>query len=246
MTIDLNADVGEGMNDEPLLAYVTSVNVACGMHAGDPSAIDRVTAQAASRGLNIGAHPGYADRANFGRAPVEMPPTDLENLILFQLGAVAGFARSHGAALVHVKPHGALYHRAAASLEVARAVAAATKRFDPGLVLIGPPGSYLIEAGAGAGLRVVAEAFADRRYLPNGSLVPRNQTGALLEDPEEAAKQCLSIEREGVVVALDGSRIEIHADTICLHADTPGAALIAARISERLKTEHVPVAPMRR
>jgi UPF0271 protein len=246
MTIDLNADVGEGMDDAPLLALVTSVNVACGMHAGDPSSIDRVVALAASRDLNIGAHPGFADRVNFGRSAVDMPPPALENLVLYQLGAVAAFVRAHGRALVHVKPHGALYHQAAASPEIARAVVSAVKRFDSKLILVGPPRSCLINGGREAGLRVATEAFADRRYLPNGALVPRDQARALLTDPDEAADQALSIAREGVVVALDGSRIEVAANTICLHGDTPGAAVIAARVCERLKSEHVTVAALGR
>jgi UPF0271 protein len=246
MTIDLNADVGEGMDDGPLLEFVTSVNVACGMHAGDPSAIDRVVAQAASRKLNIGAHPGYADRENFGRTPVEMSRSALENLVLYQVGAVAAFARAQGVSLVHVKPHGALYHQAAASLDVAVAVAAAVKRFDGALILIGPPGSKLIDAGRAAGLRVAAEAFADRRYRTDGTLVPRGDLRALLADPEEAAEQALSIAREGVVVAVDGTRVEVRAETLCLHGDTPGAVTIAARVVERLNEEHVPVRAMRR
>jgi UPF0271 protein len=244
MKIDLNADVGEGMDDAPVLAAVTSVNVACGLHAGDAITIERTVARAVELGLGIGAHPGYADKEHFGRNAVEMPLADLEALILYQVGAVAGFVRSHGGELKHVKPHGALYHRASESAEVARAVASAVRRFDAGLFLVGPPDSRLIEAGREAGLRVAVEAFADRGYRSDGRLVPRGQAGALHADADQAAAQALSIARDGTVVATDGSVVHLRADTLCLHGDTPDAGKIAARVRERLVAAGVALAPL--
>jgi UPF0271 protein len=242
--IDLNADVGEGMDDAPVLAAVTSVNVACGMHAGDPTTIDRTVARAVELGLGIGAHPGYADKEHFGRDAVEMPLEDLENLVLYQVGAVAAFVRSHGGQLRHVKPHGALYHRASESLDVARAVASAVRRFDARLYLVGPPSSRLIDAGKEAGLPVAVEAFADRGYRPDGRLVARGQPGALHADPDRAAAQALGIARDGTVVATDGTTVRLRADTLCLHGDTPDAGRIAARVRERLASAGVALAPL--
>lgn len=244
MSVDLNADVGEGMADEALLAYVTSVNVACGFHAGDPTTMDQTVASALARGVRVGAHPGFADRENFGRVPVEMPADAIENMVLYQVGALDGFVRSHGGALSHVKPHGALYHQAAEFPDVARAIAEGVRRFNPAIVLVGAVGSMLLEAGREAGLPVAAEAFADRRYLPDGTLVPRGRPEALLTDPEEAAAQAVSLARDGFATASDGTRLRLRPDSICLHGDTPGAAAIARRVCERLREEGVRIAPV--
>jgi 5-oxoprolinase (ATP-hydrolysing) subunit A len=244
VSIDLNADVGEGMADEELLPYVTSVNVACGFHAGDPKIMDETVAAALARGVRVGAHPGFADRENFGRVPVEMPADEIEDLVLYQVAALYGFVRSRGGALSHVKPHGALYHEGAEFPDVARAIAEGVRRFQPGLILVGAVGSMLLEAGREAGLSVAAEAFADRRYLPDGTLVPRSRPDALLTDPEEAAEQALSLARDGFAIASDGSRLSLRPDSICLHGDTPGAASIARRVSERLRQEGVRIASL--
>jgi UPF0271 protein len=244
VTIDLNADVGEGMADEDLLPYVTSVNVACGFHAGDPSTMDATVAAALERGVRVGAHPAFPDRENFGRVAMEMPPDAIENMVLYQVAALDGFVRSRGGSLAHVKPHGALYHRGSEFPDVARAIAQGVRRFDPGLILLGAAGSMLLEAGREAGLPVAAEAFADRRYLPDGTLTPRNRPDALLTDPEEAAAQAVSLVRDHSAMASDGSRLSILADSICLHGDTPGAASIARRVCERLRQEGVRVAPL--
>ncbi|MEP7132464.1 MAG: 5-oxoprolinase subunit PxpA, partial [Acidobacteriota bacterium] len=197
MSIDLNADVGEGLDDSALLPFLTSANVACGLHAGDPFSIDETVAAALSHGVRVGAHPGYPDRANFGRLRVEMSADAVEALVLYQISALDGFVRSRGGTLTHVKPHGALYHAAAEFPDVARAIAEGVRRLRPSLVLFGPPGSLLMEAGREAGLPVAAEAFADRRYLPDGTLVPRTDRGALLSSPDEAAEQALSLARDG-------------------------------------------------
>ena len=244
MSIDLNADVGEGMADEALLPFVTSVNVACGFHAGDPSTMDQTVAAALARGVHVGAHPGFPDRENFGRLPVEMPADAIENMIVYQVAALDGFVRSRGGALSHVKPHGALYHQGAEFPDVARAIAEGVRRFHPGLILMGAVGSMLLEAGREAGLPVAAEAFADRRYLPDGTLAPRSRPDALLTDPDEAAAQAVSLARDGFARASDGTRLSLRPDSICLHGDTPGAASIARRVSERLREEGVRIAPI--
>jgi UPF0271 protein len=242
--IDLNADVGEGLADDELLAWVTSANVACGFHAGDPTTMDATVALAISRGVRVGAHPGYPDRENFGRVPMSLPSDAIENLVLYQVAALDGFVRSRGGTLTHVKPHGALYHRGAEFPDVARAIAEGVRRFRPGLILVGAAGSLLPEAGRDAGLPIAHEAFADRRYQADGTLLPRGEPGALLEDPEEAAAQAVSLARDGFAQAAGGTRVAVRADTICLHGDTPGAAAIARRVHEGLERAGVRIAPL--
>ena len=246
MIIDLNADVGEGMDDSLVLPFITSANVACGLHAGDPTTMDKTVTQTLSHGARVGAHPGYADRENFGRVKSEMPAEAVEQLVLYQIGALDAFVRSHGAQLSHVKPHGALYHAAGEFPDLARAIVEAVRRFRTTLVLVGQAGSMLLEAGRDAGLPVAAEGFADRRYQADGSLVPRGKPGAVLIDPEEAAAQALSIARDAAATAEDGTRVEVHAQTICLHGDTPGAPAIARRIREVLQHEGIVVASLDR
>jgi UPF0271 protein len=244
VSIDLNADVGEGMDDAALLPFVTSANVACGLHAGDPGVMDATVTLALSRGVRVGAHPGYADREHFGRVSIEMPSDAVEALVLYQIAALDGFVRSRGGTLTHVKPHGALYHAGASFPDVARAIAEGVRRFRGSLVLVGPAGSMLIEAGREAELAVAEEAFADRRYMPDGSTVPRTQARALITDPDEAADQAVGLARDRTVVANDGSRIEVRADTICIHGDTPGVVAIAERIHERFRGEGIRIAPL--
>jgi 5-oxoprolinase (ATP-hydrolysing) subunit A len=244
MTVDLNADVGEGMDDGALLPYLTSANVACGLHAGDPTVMDATVAQALARGVRVGAHPGYPDRENFGRIRIEMAADAVEKLVLFQIGALEGFVRSRGAKLTHVKPHGALYHAGAESMDIARAIAAGVRRAGEDLVVVGQPGSLLLEAALEAGLASAREAFADRRYRADGGLVSRTEPDALLTDPEEASAQAVSLARDGFVLARDGTRVPVQADTICLHGDTPGAPEIARRIRERFRREGIAVAPL--
>ena len=240
----MNADVGEGMDDAALLPFVTSANVACGMHAGDPSVMDGTVSLALSRGVRVGAHPGYPDRQHFGRVAVELPAEAVENLVLFQVSALDGFVRSHGGTLTHVKPHGALYHSGAEFPDVARAIAEGVRRFRPSLVLVGAAASMLIEAGRAAGLAVAEEAFADRRYRRDGTLVPRGEARALITDPDEAADQAVAIARDRAVTAADGARVAVRADTLNLHGDTPGAAAIARRIHERFRAEGIRIAPL--
>jgi UPF0271 protein len=243
-TIDLNADVGEGMDDEALLPFLTSVNVACGLHAGGPEVMDRTVALALERGVRVGAHPGYDDRANFGRLDVELSVSAVSSLVLFQIGALEAFVRAHGGKLVHVKPHGALYNRAARDPVLALATCEGVRRARADLVVVGLAGSRLVAAANALGLPAAAEAFADRRYLPDGSLMPRKEKESVIADPEEAAEQALNIARDGYVITSNGTRLEVQAQTLCLHGDTPGAALIARAVREHLEKEGVRVAPL--
>ena len=244
MSIDLNADVGEGCDDESLLPFLTSANVACGMHAGSPSLMDRTVALALERGVRVGAHPGYDDRANFGRRELDVPNDEVENLVLYQVAALDGFVRARGGRLSHVKAHGALYNRAAREIDLARAIARGVRRYRQDLVLVGLAGSRLLDAAEELGLSAAGEAFADRRYLPNGTLMPRSQAGSVLTDPGAAAAQALQIARDGFVTASDGSRLAVAARTLCLHGDTPGAPRIAATVREQLERAGIAVAPL--
>jgi len=244
LSIDLNADVGEGMDDAALLPFVTSANVACGLHAGDPSVMDGTVTLALSRGVRVGAHPGYPDPQHFGREPMEMSADAVENLVLYQISALDGFVRSRGGTLTHVKPHGALYHAGAQFPDVARAISEGVRRFRTSLVLVGAAGSMLIEAGRDAGLEVAEEAFADRRYQSDGGTVPRGQPGAVITDPDEAAEQAVRLARDHVAISSTGASVSVRADTLCLHGDTPGAESIARRIHERFRAEGIRIAPL--
>jgi len=238
--IDLNADVGEALGPWPmgadgdLIPLVSSVNVACGAHAGDPLTIRRTVRLALDAGASVGAHPGYPDLVGFGRRALAMADDELEASVLYQVAALAGIVRAEGGRLAHVKPHGALYHRASADAGAARAVATAVARIDPGLRLVVPPGSAMIPAAAFAGLATVVEGFADRVYEADGRLRSRALEGALHDDPATAADQALSIARDARVRARDGSWVAAPADTICVHGDTPGAAAIAAAVRAAL------------
>jgi UPF0271 protein len=235
MNIDLNADVGEGMDDSALMPLLTSANVACGLHAGSPALMDLTVTVAHARGVRVGAHPGYADRANFGRTDVSLPDDEVRALVLYQVAALNGIARARAVRLTHVKAHGALYNRAAKDRRLARAIAEAVRDFDPRLRLVGLAGSVQLEEARAAGLRPVGEAFADRRYLADGSLMPRSQPGSVLRDPKDAAEQALGIARDHHVVASDGSRLRIDAETLCLHGDTEGAVAIARAVRATLE-----------
>ena len=248
MRIDLNADVGESYGawqmgrDDELIPLVTSVNIACGAHAGDPLVMAGTVALAVASGASIGAHPGYPDRDGFGRRDLSLRPDELTASLLYQLGALAAFVRDAGGVLRHVKPHGALYNRAAQDAALAGVIADAVRRFDPTLVLVGLGGSRLLDAGRAAGLAVASEAFADRRYEPDGALRSRRFADAVLADAETAAQQAVAIATLGRVNASDGSSIEVHADTLCVHGDTPNAAAYARAIRAALAAAGVTVA----
>ena len=244
MKIDLNADVGEGMDDAAILPFLTSANVACGLHAGGPEIMDRTVMLALANGVRIGAHPGYADKANFGRTDQQLAQADLRALLLYQLGALDAIVRARGGRLSHVKAHGALYNRAAKDRDLARAVAETVRDFRNDLVVVGLAGSVQIEAAKAAGLRAAGEAFADRRYLPDGSLMPRSQATAVLHDSAEVAEQALRIVHDREVIAAGGSRVAIDAQTLCLHGDTPGASAIAAAVRKALESAGVGIAAL--
>lgn len=247
-TIDLNADLGEGFgrwtlgDDDAMLGVVTSANVACGFHAGDPGILRRVCARAAERGVAIGAQVSYRDLAGFGRRVIEMDAAELTDDVLYQLGALDAFARVAGTSVAYVKPHGALYNKAADAPEVADAIAEAVRLYDPNLPLLGLAGSELLAAADRAGLVGVPEAFADRAYTPNGRLVPRGRPGAVRHDPAEIAARCVALATTGRVIALDGAEIEVDARSICVHGDTPGAVGIAIAVREALAAAGVRLA----
>jgi UPF0271 protein len=249
MRIDLNADAGESFgvwsmgDDHVLFEQITSVNIACGLHAGDPSVMRETVRRAADADLRVGAHPGYPDLQGFGRRSMGLTPREVEDLVLFQVAALAGVARAEGVRVAHVKAHGALYNQAARDRVVASAIARAVGRLDADLVFVGLAGSAMLDAAREVGLRVEAEAFADRAYLPDGSLAPRSQAGSVIHDPSIVAARAVRIVRDRCVTCLDGrSDITVHADTLCIHGDTPGASALAARIREALEAAGVRVA----
>ena len=245
--LDLNADVGEGEPeaDEALLRLVTSANVACGLHAGDPYTMRATVALALRQGVAVGAHPGFNDREGFGRRPMHLAAAEINDLLLYQLGALDSIARAEGAILRHVKPHGALYNQAETDGSLAVAIIGAIRAFDPALRLVGRAASAMEEAARAVGHPFTAEAFADRRYRANGSLQPRSESGSVLTDPEEVARQVRSLVTHGEVVANDGSHVPISFETLCLHGDTPGSALLAARIHGELSALGVSVSAPR-
>lgn len=238
--MDLNADLGEGFgvwrlgDDEALLDIVTSANVACGFHGGDPLTMRRVCALAAARGVAIGAQVGYRDLAGFGRRHIDMDPEELAADVLYQLGALEACARAAGSRVRYVKPHGALYNAAADDPGQARAVAGAVAAFDAALPLLGLPGSALAGAADAHGTAFVAEVFADRGYLPTGRLVPRSRPGAVLTDPAAVAARAVAVVLEGRVEAIDGSSIAVAAASVCVHGDTPGSVGLARAVREAL------------
>lgn len=229
-TIDLNCDCGEGFgawqlgDDAALLRHVSSANIACGAHAGDPEIMRRTLRLCRELGVAAGAHPGYPDLHGFGRRALPMSPAEVENNVLAQLGALAALARAEGVALRHVKPHGALYNVAAVTPAIAEAIAGAVAAFSRELLLVGLAGSQLVAAGEAAGLRVAREAFADRGYAADGTLLPRGTPGALIVEPAENLAQALRIVIEGHVLGPGGERVPVVADTLCVHGDMPGAA----------------------
>jgi UPF0271 protein len=235
VTIDLNSDVGEGAGDDGvIIPLVTSVNVACGFHAGDPGTIRQTLRLAKRHGVAVGAHPSYPDREGFGRRHMARQPEAVEGDLLYQLGALAALCRAEGVALHHVKPHGALYNAAAGDLTLAAAVARAVLAFDPSLLVVCLAGSPMAGLVRGLGLACAEEAFADRGYTPGGALQPRDQPGALIEAPDQVAARALRMAQERTVVAVDGTVVAVAADTLCLHGDTPGAARMAAAVRAKL------------
>jgi 5-oxoprolinase (ATP-hydrolysing) subunit A len=247
--IDLNSDVAESFgawrigDDEALIAIVTSANIACGFHAGDPLTIRRACARAVNRGVTIGAQVSYRDLAGFGRREMAVPPAELTAEVLYQIAAVDGIARAEGGRVGYVKPHGALYNRAARDPEQAAAIAAAVSSFNPQLPVLALPGSALETAASDLRLPAVAEAFADRGYCDDGSLVPRGEPGAVLTDPEVVAARAVGMVVENVVPTVSGAALEINPRSICVHGDTPGAVTLARAIRAALELAGVTLTP---
>lgn len=245
MHIDLNSDLGESYgawrmgDDRAMLDVVSSANVACGFHAGDPAGILATVRAAAERGVAVGAHVAYPDLVGFGRRDMDIASADLRAAVIYQIGALQGLATAAGTRVGYVKPHGALYNRIAHDERQAEDVIAALRAVDPALVLVVLAGSPLTEWARAAGLRTVAEAFADRGYMPDGSLVPRSQPGAVLHDPDAVAERMLQLVRTGAIPANDGSSVRIPAESICVHGDSPGAVAMARRLRERLQAEGI-------
>lgn len=248
MSIDLNADLGESFgiyvigDDEALMPAITSANIAAGFHGGDPSILRQTIRLAVQHGVAVGAHPSFPDLAGFGRREMQLPDREVEDAVLYQIASVAGVAQAERASMRHVKPHGALYNMAARNDALAAAVVRAIVAFNPALTLFAPPDSALAKAGAAAGLRVAREGFADRAYDGSGRLVPRSVPGAVFDDDDAVASQAVQIAVRGEVVSLDGSRVPMRADTICVHGDAPGAARRAARVRSALEAAGVVVA----
>jgi len=243
--IDLNCDLGEDPSrcdeDASLLEFVTSANIACGGHAGDERTMREVVRAAHERGVAIGAHPGFPDRARFGRVELDLSAAEIEALVAGQVGLLAAIAHDHRARLTHVKPHGALYHAAMKLDEVARAVALGVGRVAPDAVLVGPAGANGLATWRDLGFRVAEEVFADRRYEADGSLRSRSLDGALIASPSEAAEQAVGFACGRSIAASDGVRLVVRADTICVHGDTPGAAAVARAVRAALEAEGVRV-----
>lgn len=249
MTVDLNADLGEGFGvwtlgeDDAMLDLVTSANVACGFHAGDPAGLLRVCRAAAERGVRIGAQVGYRDLAGFGRRFIDVDPEELSAEVIYQIGALSALAAAAGSAVSYVKPHGALYNSIVTHEDQARAVAAAVHAVNPALPVLGLAGSVFFSTAEELGLRTVAEAFADRSYRPDGQLVPRSEPHAVLHDADQIADRVWTMIAEARVTADDGSQIPISVESVCVHGDSPGAVQIAAAVRRRLAEHGVHPAP---
>ena len=247
--MDLNSDLGEGFgqwelgDDEALLGVVTSANVACGFHAGDPVILRRVCDRAAAAGVAVGAQVGYRDLAGFGRRFVDVEPHELTQDVIYQIGALEAFARVAGTRVRYVKPHGALYNAIVSHEEQAAAVVRAVVEYDRTLPVMGLPGSAWLRLAEDAGLTVVREAFADRAYTPEGTLVSRRLDGAVLHDPDEIAARCVAMARGEPILDVEGNPLEVRPDSICVHGDTPGAVAIARRVRETLTGAGVALAP---
>ena len=250
--IDLNCDMGESFgaytmgDDIAILDYVSSANIACGFHAGDPSTMRKTVREAVARGVAVGAHPGLPDLQGFGRRNMAVSPTEAYDMVLYQVGALAGYAQALGARLGHVKAHGALYNMAAKDYTLAEAIAQAVHDFDHTLVLFALAGSEMIKAAEKVGLRAAGEVFADRSYQDDGTLTPRSQPGAMIEDEEAAVLQVKRMVTQGLVRSVRGNDVAVRADTLCIHGDQPGALAFVKRIRAELERDGVQVGSLHR
>lgn len=251
-TIDLNCDMGESFGaytigaDEEVMPSISSANVACGYHGGDPGVMRRTVRLARDAGVAVGAHPGLPDLAGFGRRQMRVSAQEVEDMVLYQIGALAAIARSEGVRLQHVKPHGALYHMAVRDRPLADAIARAVASLDSSLILFGLPGSEIIRAGAACGLRVASEGFADRAYEPDGSLTPRSHAGAVIHDTDAVVRRAVRMAVDGKLTTSDGREREIQVETICTHGDTPGAQALTRAIRTGLERAGITIAPLAR
>jgi UPF0271 protein len=251
-TIDLNCDLGESFgsfvmgNDQLILPFVTSANIACGFHAGDPHVMNRTVALAKENKVAIGAHPGFQDIQGFGRRSMQLTPDEVYHLVLYQIGAMEGFCRAHDVPLHHVKPHGALYNMAAKDYTLAEAIAKAVKAFDSSLLLFGLADSELIRAGRDAGLRTASEGFADRTYQHDGTLTPRNHPNAVIHEVDKAVQQVIQMVEQGTVTAVNGDTVKLHIDTICLHGDNEHTILFAQHLHKILGENKIEIAKVQR
>ena len=250
MRVDINSDVGESFgaysigHDTGLMKSITSANIAAGFHAGDPSVLRDTIRMARAHGVAVGAHPGFPDLVGFGRRELNVSAREAEDLVLYQVAAVAGVASAEGMRIQHVKPHGALFNMAVRNAELAAAIARAVAAFDPMLLLFGLPGSEILKAGRSEGLRVAAEVFADRAYEPDGSLASRRKPGSVIHDAEMVVERAVRMVKDHTVVAIDGSVVPLQADTICVHGDTPGSDDLAASIRAGLERAGITVKPV--
>lgn len=246
-SIDLNCDLGESFGaykigmDEQVVPNITSANIACGFHAGDPMVMNRTVALCKKYSVGVGAHPGFADLQGFGRRNMDISPEDAKNIVIYQVGALQGFCRANGVEFKHVKPHGALYNMAGRDICLARAICEGIRQVDEGLKILALSGSCMVDAAKDMGITAVSEVFADRAYMPDGSLVPRNHEGAMITDEEEAIARVIRMAKEGCVRAIDGSDIEIIADSVCVHGDGEKALNFVSRIHRSLEEAGVQV-----
>jgi len=253
MKIDLNCDMGESFGhykigrDDEVIKYITSANIACGWHAGDSAIMDKTVKMAKLNNVSVGAHPGYPDLHGFGRKHIDYRPEDIRTFVIYQIGALQAFCTAHGTRLRHVKPHGALYLAAVEREPVARSIAEAIESVDPELIyvaLAGKKRELMSSIGTKVGLRVICEAFPDRAYTPEGTLVPRREPGALIKNPEEIARRAVMMAKEGRITATDGTEIDLNAQTLCVHGDSDAALESVKRIRELLDAEGIEVSPI--
>ena len=248
--IDLNCDLGESFGtyklgmDDKVIPLISSCNIACGFHASDPAVMKKTVAMAKEAGIGIGAHPGFPDLMGFGRRNMKVTPSEAAEYITYQLGALYGFAKSAGVAIQHVKPHGALYNMAGADYDLALAIAKAIQDFDPEIILLGLSGSQSIKAAQDIGLPCAKEVFADRGYMPDGSLMPRSLEGAVIKDENEAIERVLRMVLENKITACDGNDIDIIPESVCVHGDNEKALEFVSKIRAALEKEGIEICPM--
>lgn len=246
--VDLNCDMGESFGayrigkDEQILDYVTSANIACGYHAGDPATMRKTVQMALKKNVGIGAHPGFPDLVGFGRREINISPEEAYDLVVYQIGALSGFVKAEGGRIQHVKPHGALFNMAAKSAPLSEAIAEAVYKVDPECILFGLAGSELVKAGKKIGLRTASEVFSDRTYQKDGSLTSRREANALIKDQKTAVNQVIRMVKEGKVKSVQGEDVSIHADTICIHGDGVHALEFAQYISNALREAGITIA----